>query len=425
MGIDFYKEFGEYGYLANYSPYGFIVDGVYYPTAEHYYQSEKFDDVKIKNQIIACSTPKEASMIGRRRDLPRKKNFHDQKLFVMYQGVLEKFRQNPDIRSKLIESRNQEIREMTVKENYWGMGPLLDGENHMGKILMMVREQVKFEVLQSIINQAREGKVYVIGHRHPDPDSVFSSLILTHILRSYGIDAVFTVRDEEFVDSKLILDFLKEEYEVVHNYSGKRFILVDHNHLDEIDSSSVIGAIDHHIISKEVDNLIEAEYASTGLLLYDLFKNQYDFSDQEKLLIGLTVLSDTEYLVSSRFQEEDRKLYEELNLGIDERNYQKKYFTTTDFSDSISRNIYKDYKEYSYQGCTIKRSMITSYHDDWEHYYSDYIVEIHKSDINLLIWCDYESKSTYVSYNGKEFIFPFFTTSTNLVLKYLEKEKVL
>ena len=41
MSVDFYKEHGPLGYLANYSNHGFTVDGVYYKTAEHYYQANK------------------------------------------------------------------------------------------------------------------------------------------------------------------------------------------------------------------------------------------------------------------------------------------------------------------------------------------------------------------------------------------------
>ena len=110
MAIEFYKEFGEFGYLANYSEYGFYKNGKYFKTAEHYYQSEKFDDLEIKNKIINASTAKEAAAIGRDRKNKRIDNFREIKLGVMYEGVLEKFRQNSDIRSKLIETRNVEIK---------------------------------------------------------------------------------------------------------------------------------------------------------------------------------------------------------------------------------------------------------------------------------------------------------------------------
>ena len=35
--IRFYKEFGEYGYLATYSKHGFLKDGIYYPLEGYLY----------------------------------------------------------------------------------------------------------------------------------------------------------------------------------------------------------------------------------------------------------------------------------------------------------------------------------------------------------------------------------------------------
>ena len=418
MSVDFYKEFGDLGYLANYSNHGFYKDGIYYKTVEHYYQSKKFDNKEIIEKIINSDTPKEASTIGRDRKNKRIDNFKDKKLGIMYEGVLEKFRQNSDIRAKLIETRNEEIREMTTKENYWGVGPNLDGENHIGKILMKVRKQVKKEVLENIIDSCRDKKVYVVGHHNPDPDSVFSAYILTNILKSMEIDAVFAVRDNNYVDKDLITDYLDEKPKIIKKYDDKYFILVDHNNLDGIDKDKVLGAIDHHIITGEVDDLIEIEYASTGLLIYDLFKDKYNFSEKEKVLILLSVLSDTDYLLSSRFSFEDKKLYYELKIKLDEAVLKLKYFKTTDFSKDISDNLQSNYKEY--KDGTIKRSMICSYSDDYKKYYNLYVSKLDENNINLLIWCDYEGKKVYVHYDGLDVELPTFTTSTNLIMEYLE-----
>ena len=423
MAIEFYKEFGDLGYLASYSNHGFYIDDVFYKTVEHYYQAKKFDNKEIINKILNCDTPKEASIIGRDRKNTRIDNFKDIKLSVMYKGVLEKFRQNSDIRAKLIETRNQKIKEMTVKESYWGVGPEKDGENHMGKILMKVRRQLKKDLIDKMIEDSICKRVYVLGHRKPDPDSVFSALILTNILKSFGIDAVFAVRDNDFVEKKLINDYLKEDYEIVDNYKNKKFILVDHNNLDGINKDDVIISIDHHIITGEIDNLIEIEYASCGLLIYDLFKRIYKFNNKEKKLIALTVLSDTEYLVSSRFTKEDKKLYKELELNIDEKKFQKKYFEITDFSKDIIINLKNNYKEYD--NGKIKRSMIYSYTKEYKKYYEEYTSKLKDNNINLLIWCDYENKKTYVNYNGKDFVFPYFTSSTNLILKYIRENNIL
>ena len=400
MSIDFYKEFGELGYLANYSNHGFTVDGVYYPTAEHYYQASKFDDTEIKNKILKCKTPKEASTIGRDRGLKRIDHFSDVKLDKMYEGVYYKFSQNKDIRTKLIETRNSDIREMTVKENYWGVGPNLDGRNEIGKILCKVREQVKKELLDEIISKAKGKKVYIIGHSRPDVDSILSALILTKILRSMGVDAVFAVRDESFSDGEMALDFIDEEYEVVKDYDDKKFILVDHNKLDGIPKENVLGAFDHHRITGEVEDLIEMEYSSCGLLLYDLFKDSYDFSLSEKKYIAYTVLSDTEFLTSSRFSEDDRMLYESLNVDIDVDSLKKKYLKTTSFNLDIGNNFLKDYKEYDYDSLRIKRSTIRSYTEDRKKHYDEYVSAMKKHCINLLIWCDYDELATYICYNG-------------------------
>ncbi len=325
MAIEFYKEKGEYGYLANYSPHGFWKNGIYYKTAEHYYQSEKFNDRKIKQRIIDAATPNEAAAIGRDRSLERRSYFRDMKVRIMYQGVLEKFRQNGDIRNKLIRTKDDDIKELTEKESYWGVGPELDGENNYGKILIKVRDAVKKELLDRFIFRSYGQKVYILGSRNPDCDSVFSALILTRILRSYGIDAVFAVRDEDFESKKIITDHLIEDYEVIKDYQDKEFILVDHNELDGIDKNQVIGAIDQHDITGEVEDVISINYASTGLLLYDLFKDEYDFKKEDKALVGLTVLSKTDFLTKPFPDFRDRELYVELGLNVDVSDYRERY----------------------------------------------------------------------------------------------------
>ena len=425
MSIDFYKEEGPLGYLANYSNHGFIVENTYYKTAEHFYQANKFDDPKIREKVINADTPKEASNIGRDRNNIRRKDFKDIKLDVMQEGLYQKFKQNKDIRSKLIETRNEPIREMTTKESYWGIGPNLDGENHIGNILMNVRNRVKCELLGELLNKCKNKKVYVIGHHKPDVDSVFSSLLLTKILKELGFDATFAVRDENFVDKEFIKDYLKEDYEVVDDYSNKNFILVDHNNLDQIPKENVLGSIDHHRITNEVEDLIEIEYASTGLLIYDLFKDLYQFTEEDKKLIALTVLSDTEFLTSSRFSEEDQKLYKELDVKLDSKELKKKYLKTTPFNLEISDNFLRDYKEYNYNGFHINRSLIKSYEDDRKKHFQEYQDHMKKNSINLMIWCDYETLETYICYNDLNLKFPYFTTSTYLVLDYLKEKEYL
>lgn len=143
--IRFYKEFGEYGYLATYSNYGFFKDGVFWKTSEHYYQAQKFMDSDTKIRIQNAETPKIASIIGRDRKLNLRSDWEEVKQDVMFDAVYYKFKQNKDILQKLLDTGNARIVEATVKENYWGSGPNNDGQNNYGKILIKVREKLRTE----------------------------------------------------------------------------------------------------------------------------------------------------------------------------------------------------------------------------------------------------------------------------------------
>lgn len=143
MAIRFYKEFGELGYLASYSNHGFLKDGVYWKTVEHYYQAHKFEDQKIIEKIIRAETPKIASEIGRDRSYSIKANWEEIKVDIMFDAVLAKFVAHPDLAKKLMETGEEEIIEETVKEDFWGCGSQKNGKNMFGKILCKVREELR------------------------------------------------------------------------------------------------------------------------------------------------------------------------------------------------------------------------------------------------------------------------------------------
>ena len=67
---------------------------------------------------------------------------------------------------KLIETRDKNIREMTVKEYYWGVGDNKQGENNIGKILCNVRNVLKEIILTKIIRDAKKyNEVYIIENQ--------------------------------------------------------------------------------------------------------------------------------------------------------------------------------------------------------------------------------------------------------------------
>ena len=146
MAKFFYKEFGELGYLSSYSPHGFYANELYWATVEHYYQAQKFFNREIQEHIRLAPTPKEASTIGRDRNLPLRSDWEEVKEKVMYDAVLLKFKSHRDIALKLINTGNECIIEETVKESFWGCGPYKDGKNVFGKILCLVRKELEKEI---------------------------------------------------------------------------------------------------------------------------------------------------------------------------------------------------------------------------------------------------------------------------------------
>lgn len=318
VAIEFYKEFGPLGYLANYSNHGFFKDGVFYKTVEHYYQSEKYSDPLIKAKIINAETPKIASNIGRDRNNIRISDFKQIKNQVMFEGILEKFRQNREIAYKLIATGNESIAEATIDEYYWGIGKDKTGENNIGKIIEKVRTKLKEEILSNILTKSKKAEVvYIIGPKILGIDAVFSGYLLSKILKSLGINAKFAVLEESTYkesDKDTINSYLSETPEIINNLDNN-FILVNSNTLDSLDLHNVLGAFDHHPVTGEIPDTLGINYSSTSLLIYDLFKQVYNFSDYEKKIIYLTCLSD-EHSLNINIEPLDNRLLESLKLKI-------------------------------------------------------------------------------------------------------------
>ena len=64
--------------------------------------------------------------------------FFDVKVKLMFVLVTEKFKQNPELKQKLLETGNQELIEgNTWNDTFWGVCNG-QGQNWLGKILMLV-----------------------------------------------------------------------------------------------------------------------------------------------------------------------------------------------------------------------------------------------------------------------------------------------
>lgn len=140
MTIYFYSTREKYGCFSNFSPHGFGLDGVYWPTSEHYFQAQKFVSTPHVEQIRLVKTPKEAAKMGRDRKRPMRPDWEQVKDGIMKKAVLCKFQTHADIREILLSTGDVELVENSPIDYYWGCGADGSGKNMLGKLLMEVRE---------------------------------------------------------------------------------------------------------------------------------------------------------------------------------------------------------------------------------------------------------------------------------------------
>ncbi|WP_250125395.1 NADAR domain-containing protein [Chroococcidiopsis sp. CCMEE 29] len=146
MTIYFYKVNEPYGCFSNFSPHGIDLQGIHWATVEHYYQAQKFvetTDAALIPVIHAAQTPEQAAALGRDRTRQVRSDWEQVKTAVMREAVLKKFLTHTDIQAILISTGDQLIVENSPKDYFWGCGRDKTGNNHLGKILMSVRQEIR------------------------------------------------------------------------------------------------------------------------------------------------------------------------------------------------------------------------------------------------------------------------------------------
>lgn len=137
------KEFqGKYRFLSNFWPVEVILDGKEYPSVEHAYQAAKTLDPKERERIRKLPSPGMAKRAGRR--VTMWSAWNDFKLSVMKDLVRQKFKDSV-LRRQLLDTGQEYLQEGNRwGDKFWGVDLRSgEGQNHMGRILMKVREEVK------------------------------------------------------------------------------------------------------------------------------------------------------------------------------------------------------------------------------------------------------------------------------------------
>lgn len=141
--INFYKPKDNYGCFSNFYKRSIIMDEKSWKTTEHYFQGQKFKETKWEDNIRNSASAWEVSQLGRRRDLPLRKDWEIVKDEIMFKCVLAKFTQHSDLKKILLDTKDSLLVEHTEKDKYWGDGGDGTGKNMLGKTLMKVRKTLQ------------------------------------------------------------------------------------------------------------------------------------------------------------------------------------------------------------------------------------------------------------------------------------------
>ncbi len=141
--IGFYPR--EFFCLDNFSAFKVLYNDVLFSTVEHGYQAYKFKETapEIFEEIVNCYSSDEARKIAHRHEDKVDPNWNKINIDIMEGLLRAKLEQNPFVKKKLLETKDYLICEDSPVDYFWGIGKDGSGQNHMGKLWMKLREELK------------------------------------------------------------------------------------------------------------------------------------------------------------------------------------------------------------------------------------------------------------------------------------------
>ena len=155
--IFFHKPDEPYGWLSNWYPSDFVLDGMNYSSAEQYIMYQKcilFGDNKAAQQVMSTDDPAEQQLIARNASGFIENVWNGYRQVIAEKALFAKFSQNELLKNKLLLSQNVWLVECARTDKNWACGIGLDddrrldaskwtGMNILGFALMKVREELR------------------------------------------------------------------------------------------------------------------------------------------------------------------------------------------------------------------------------------------------------------------------------------------
>lgn len=280
--------------------------------------------------------------------------------------------------------------------------------------------------------------IYVIGHSNIDIDSAVASKILCDILNGFGIKAYYAILEEKYsfdaYNQGMVDDCMKFQPVVVkkEDINNHNWFLVDHN--DRLQSvgmeANILGAIDHHPNAGNVENVEITNVCSTSLHIFNEYKKEYEFSNEQKYQVYLAFLNDATFGKSSRYKASDEEIAKTLGFNDNYQNLFKKFFIPTDISKGVHTQMKNGHKKYQFEDVYFESNYIESFGIEGLDEYKKIIENLESF---LGVWVDYENDKTYAYFkydnNFIEFKYDFIasraTTILQDVIQYLRENKYI
>jgi len=125
--------------------FDFIPDNRLYKSSEHLYQAFKSTNLEYQELIRNLDEPKDTkkisdALIGTK--YPLRDDWEEIKLPLMHMALLLKFTQNKELAHKLLATKGHIEEQNSWGDTFWGTCEQV-GANHLGRLLMEVREYLK------------------------------------------------------------------------------------------------------------------------------------------------------------------------------------------------------------------------------------------------------------------------------------------
>lgn len=206
-------------------------------------------------------------------------------------------------------------------------------------------------------------KIYIIGHKTPDLDSVVSAISYAKLKNKLENTDKYipSIPGEINQVTKFVLE--KFEYqipELLESGANKKLILLDHNEgsqiIDGYKEAEILEVLDHHNINFNYNKPIEfivKPLGSTSSIIYEKYiEKNIDIDQNLAGLLLSAVLDDTVITKSPTCTEFDKKIIEELSKIAKIENWQEygiKMFKIKSNIDNLSilEIIKMDFKDFN------------------------------------------------------------------------------